>query len=543
MTSPPGRENIILSDVALPHAVLTHGTKWKNGPIKDWNDIASKASEHGKKVTANGLERTSWQRLTDAQYLEATPTHGLKFGRWAGYVVAVSFGWESLRGCLVDANGDVVIDRYAPSVEGRFKLAPDTVMAQLRALVIDILTTAFEQNGATVPTGDRRRGIVLQGVAVAFPFPIDRSSKKATGWLSRHRSGWDSQSMEDWISQALRINVDRCHAHNDANAAAFAAAFDVCRENPEENILKDEGQVVLSVRVGGGLGAGSVIIGSYHPVRSAFLTAQLIEGKDGFAGEIGHLKISRARIQQCLEEVAEQFSDDVGAGAALGEMVGERPCSCGHASGPNGLHLEAVVSASAALDRIERSDGIDVDEMIAPLIEAGITRKQARLDPDTVSEAIRVAEKTAVGHRALLEVGYVLGAHLESAILFLNPLTLCLVGSCARPAVEAGVAAASSAWHKGGPTEVQRGVTQRYDPGAHGDPVPHPLIRSNDDPYVIARGAGIRVMLSTVWRRIDDLAQRPSDMTVKTWVQQSAPVYTVADLELLRDGGRSYWMQ
>ncbi len=146
----------------------------------------------------------------------------------------------------------------------------------------------------------------LLGVVVAWPSPINRWTKLPTGrtlsddsWRNIDRNGNPAVGLDRLIADRFKIEPSRGHALNDANAVAIAAAFDRCRRRSEHGDGR-LGGAIIALRIGGGLGAGTVIVGRsiQGRPRSPFLSARLLEGAGGYAGELGHWQVP----QQDLDE-------------------------------------------------------------------------------------------------------------------------------------------------------------------------------------------------------------------------------------------------
>ena len=121
------------------------------------------------------------------------------------------------------------------------------------------------------------------------------------------------------------------HGINDANAAAVSVAFSRIRERATGG--DGRSGVLLVIRLGGGIGAGVVLLSSHRDEKSSFLDSYLIEGR-GFAGEMDHLPVSSA-------DVAELGGRVVGS-PRLRPCGG---CACGRE-----ICLESVASARAVVD-------------------------------------------------------------------------------------------------------------------------------------------------------------------------------------------------
>ena len=121
----------------------------------------------------------------------------------------------------------------------------------------------------------RRRALVLVGESgtsvtacgISFGGPVDFPHQKVT---SVHSPGWKDFSFAQWVDANLHLP---CLIDNDANAGALGEFRYGAGRGTEAMVY-----VTLST----GIGAGLILNGKIH------------RGKDGLAGELGHIPISES---------------------------------------------------------------------------------------------------------------------------------------------------------------------------------------------------------------------------------------------------------
>jgi hypothetical protein len=331
-------------------------------------------------------------------------------------------GTEGLRAGLVDAEGVLHCELEDPSTEGQLEEPPERLIGRIRTLGQRVLAAGLAEESLRLdPT---RRSLLLIGVAVSWPSPIDREGRPA-GNVMRHpdwsRIGPDLKRLPlaAWIAKAFSPSVEewRCHSLNCANADALAVAFDKAREHtgkPED----DQWRVLLVVRIGGLLSAATVTQGPHRRGRLSFVDARLISGTNGLAGEIGHLPVYPGIIDQRNRE--NPFPD-------LAPLDYESAKCCGGHLG----HLDAFASGRAFIARLEAS-GYSLPE--SPLKSAQVI--EAALDGE-----LDIRQK-----HALQDVGRIIGGALASPILMLDPYSVTLTGLLGTDAVGHGVMLEQAAW-------------------------------------------------------------------------------------------------
>jgi N-acetylglucosamine repressor len=236
----------------------------------------------------------------------------------ARHLIGVDVDGEQLRGVVVDLRGQVV-RRRTRALNGRDGEAALRDLESLVALLV---------RGAKRP---------LLGVGVGTAGVVDASSG-----VVRWAVGLD------WRELALQERLDRriglpVRVMNDSKAAAVAEwTFD---RRPGESSM-------LVINVADGVGAGIIVRG------------RLIDGDDGGAGEIGHVRVT-----------------DEGAG-----------CRCGS----DGC-LETVASLRAVLERARRLAAASRDRHLEleMLTEAGLVRAWRADDP--IAREVVSAAAVALG--------------------------------------------------------------------------------------------------------------------------------------------------
>lgn len=346
----------------------------------------------------------------------------LRLGPGLGLVLGISIGMESLRAGLVDAEGNIHCEREEPPTEDQLGSSAEELIGRIRTLGREVLATGLDEDRLRIDPA--KRSLPLLGVSISWPSPVDREGRPA-GNVLRHpdwsRVGPDLKRLPlvAWTAKAFAPSIEqsRCHSLNCANADALAVAFDKARERASEP-EDDQWRVLLVVRIGGLLSAGTVTQGPHRKGRLSFVDARLITGTNGLAGEIGHLPLPRSVIDQRNRE--NPFPDLVPL-----DYENARCCS-GHL-----WHLDAFASGRAFVERLEASGYSFPNE---PLQRAEVIR--AALD----------GELDIRQRHALQDVGRIIGGALASPILMLDPCSVSLTGSLGIDTVGHGVMLEQAAW-------------------------------------------------------------------------------------------------
>jgi predicted NBD/HSP70 family sugar kinase len=213
-----------------------------------------------KELAALGVLHTSPSTRSGRRALLVTLARDL------GLVAGVHFGSRSLRVALADASMQVVADQRMP-------LAPDhradAGLHRAALLIVEMLDSL-----------DARPEELL-AVGVCLPAPVDRrTGRVATVGMLR---GWDGVAIPEVMGEELHAPVA---LDNDANLGALAETRFGAAAGHEN---------VAYLRVSHGVGGGLVMGG------------QLVHGRAGGAGEIGHVTIDehgpicRCGNRGCLE--------------------------------------------------------------------------------------------------------------------------------------------------------------------------------------------------------------------------------------------------
>lgn len=455
----------------LAHALLIHGERLGSGQLSQsqfW-EIAQ-ISRSGGPVAAKKFE-------TLGRYFVKPDREPPRLGPGLGVVLGISIGTESLRGALVDVNGQVHCAAEARPRPRRTRQMPENLLSDIQQLAGEVLKLARDEPELLAPGGSR--GVLpLLGVATAWPTPVHRYTKLPVG-KALHRQWQSGDSLPKRVATKLGVPPERSHALNDANALALAVAFDETRRGGAPTDAHDDrAQTLLVLRVGGGIGAGTVGLEAYDGKRCAFLESRLIEGAKGTAGEIGHLRLPNELLLG-LESEEESEQD-------LAPLNPRWPCSCGET-----MHLEALASGAALVRRI--------DETHALALPNGLRKGQRRGEKSAMPE-IMSALSDSRALEAVKDAGRLIGHALASPILMLSPTKVVIGGSLATPQLIEGIEDAKTSWmSKFGPDPLIRALDPR---------------RSR---FEVARGAALAVFREQVYRQFDHLFLDPRALRGLTW--------------------------
>jgi predicted NBD/HSP70 family sugar kinase len=387
-----------------------------------------------------------------------------QLGPGLGLAMGLSVGAESLRGCLVDANGIVKHQLEDEPTPRQLEESPEHLLRRLRSLASRVLVSAMKDE--TLWATSAENSLRLLGVATAWPCPLDRT-KRPVGkilhdslWRHREAATGNVQPLTERVASFFGppFTLARCHALNDVSAAALSVAFDDSRASalePDDNRWR----VALVIRIGGGLGAATIILAPRCQRRLSFIDSQLIEGTDGLAGELGHLPIGRRLIA------------DLNAANPYDELApisyDEWPCSCGRKH-----HLEAFASGSALVRRLQAS-GYQIP-----------TESRA---PQSMLRSSLGAEADDVYIHALRDIGRILGRAMTGPILMLDPYSITFTGSLATEHLIEGVRRERDQW------------ANAINDSVH-------LEQSGSLPgrFICARGAALAVIRKYVYREFMD---------------------------------------
>jgi predicted NBD/HSP70 family sugar kinase len=386
-------------------ALLVHGEK-----DLSLADLAQHAGVSKRSMTSVAAE------LESVRVLARSPA---RFGSGAGLVLSVSVGSETAHAAMVDVNGAVHASVHAEPDPHQLRGPPSKLVSRIRAVARESLSRAV--NDPSLVMDDD--AVALLGVTVALPTALDRD-----GYVHGHTfddKEWQAVPVVDRVRSVLggvigeRAYID---AMNDANAAVLAVAFDTAR-NRAHGPRDPHSEVLMTVRLGGGIGAGTMQLARYAPEADFALNrSRLVVGTSGLAGELGHLPIGRSDVQ------------NINAHRPSGlAPVGDWECSCRQRG-----HLEGIASVRALIRRLQNS-GYPVDPRSA--VGPQLTRLL-----DSPDERIK---------RALHDTGRLVGGALASPILMLDPKRITLTGYLARKEVAAGVAREQHIWSTGVANNVE----------------------------------------------------------------------------------------
>lgn len=201
-----------------------------------------------------------------------------------GFVLAADLGTRHVRvGAMTPARELV----HSAEYELDITTGPDAVLTELRSIAADF--TAHEA------LAGRR----LIGAGIGLPGPVDAGRVSGPSRMP----GWHGHPVRTRLAEAFDVPVT---VDNDANIVALG----------EYHVRGREGETLLVVKAGTGIGSGLVSSGVVH------------RGAHGVAGDVSHVRVAAA---------------------------GELPCSCGNTG-----CLETVASGAALLATL-RAKGLAVE--------------------------------------------------------------------------------------------------------------------------------------------------------------------------------------
>ena len=434
--------------VPLLHAILAQGGS------KPTHARLAKVAAISARSVDNKLEELRPLRVLDGG-------HPASLGPGLGMVLALSLGSESMRAALVDANGDLKHECEDTPAPDQLALPPDELLPRLRRLGVAVLRQALDDrslwSGATP-------SLRLCGVAVAWPSPIDRMMRP-TGSALGDRQWTRTNNKGRIVPLSERVakefgppfTPERSHALNDVNAQALAVAFRAARARAEEP-TDSRWYVAMVVRVGGGLGAATILLAPHLQKRLSFIDSRLIAGANGFAGELGHLAVS----EKLVEDRNEANPHD-----KLAELdyQGWR-CSCGRRH-----HLEAFASATGVIARLQAS-GYEIGT-----VDRGRT---------SVVRALFDGDPDQEQRYAVRDAGRLLGCALAGPVLTLDPYSITLTGSLAGEELKQGVLLERETWGH-----------------AIGDELRIKYINGGEGAFLAVKGAGLAIIRSHIYRQLE----------------------------------------
>jgi len=215
-------------------------------------------------------------------------------------------------------------------------------------------------------------------------------------------------------------------------------------------------------RDGGGIGAGTIALAPHDRARLSFIDSRLIEGANGFAGELGHLTVDRRIIDEINE---------------AGKLTRLAPlpyddwlCSCTRQH-----HLEVFASGTTVERRLQAS-GVSIPAQGAERAE--VIRSALEGDPD---------ERLV---NAVRDAGRVLGRALAGPILMLDPHRITITGSLANDQLVDGIQRERDAW--------ENAISDSVEVLCHGGEL---------GAFAGVRGAALAIVRRHVYRGFLDIRQ------------------------------------
>lgn len=421
------------SQLPLVEAILAQGAL---NPTYD--DLAAVTGLSSRTV-ANGLAA-----LRERDLVRTSPP---RLGRAWGSVLSIAVGAESCRAGLVDANADVYYPVELPPCRGQAALPP----ADLLKRVVEAANAVLAQ--ASVDPDFAVDGQVpLIGVATAWPWPV-RKNKRPAGTMLHPDWLAEDRSLPEIVAEAIGCPPDRTHALNDANAHALAVVYDKTRSRGRADDETDW-SIALVLRIGGRLGASTMIVHPHKAARLAFVDSIMLGGARGLAGEIAHLPIDQAVVDELNQRGS--WVD------RLAPLSTEWLCSCGQHG-----HLEALASGEAWRRRMVESDAM------TPSLLEGMQRHELATEDFRDPRIIP----------ALEDLGRLIGRSLSTPILLLDPSSITLTGSFAVDQVINGILAEREKWRH-----------------VFGDALTIDAIRGHNEKYLGVRGAALAALRSQIYR-------------------------------------------
>ncbi len=240
-------------------------------------------------------------------------------GAWV--VAGIDLGATHATAALADLAGTILVERRA---DLDIAAGPEEVLTWVEGVVADLLA-------------DQRRPVSeLAAIGMGLPGPVEHSTGRAIN--PPIMPGWDRYDVPAHVQRAFDVPV---LIDNDVNIMALGE---------RHAHLSDVDDLVL-IKVATGIGAG-IVSG-----------AALQRGAQGTAGDLGHVRVSRAADTVCrcgnvgcLEAIA--------AGPALAAALREQGIDVVDGHGV----VELVRAGDAAAVAAVRQAGRDVGEVVATLV-------------------------------------------------------------------------------------------------------------------------------------------------------------------------------
>ena len=226
--------------------------------------------------------------------------------------IGIDVGGTKALALLVDREGNVLHEVRTPAPHDTDQ-GPGVALAHVLAAQIDEICAATGLNPQTTPVGIGLPGLVTRDGTLAYAPNLDSASGANLPKLLHDIAGVQSVSME-----------------NDGNAAAVAEhAWGAGRGASE----------FAAITLGTGIGGGIIANG------------ELIRGRSGFGGEVGHM-IVRAGGIQCAcgrQGCWERYASGTGLGALTVDAAreGRLPTLLAQHGAPENVRAEHVTQAAA----------------------------------------------------------------------------------------------------------------------------------------------------------------------------------------------------
>lgn len=449
-----GPEHLRANDPRLPvlHAVLA------TGHSQTTRAVLAEVAGVSKRSVINVIGE-----LSESAVLAREP---VRLGPACGLVLSIALGSESMRGGLLDANGTLHHESKLKARPGQLDQTPHELLGRIRRLAYDILGRGLSD--ASLRVG-QSRALRMLGFNVAWPCPIDRRGftrgrvLSNVEWHVPRPGDPERLSLAQHAAEALgppfAEHLERASAINDANADALSVAFDHARSRALQPDETDAPRVILTVRIGGGLGAAIVELATHRSNVLAFIDARLMVGTNGYAGELGHLPISPTTVTEITKDAPE--------GLAAIDFK-HWSCSCGGHG-----HLESLASGTAFARRMEASGHQLMND-----------------DARAIARTRELIQDRGNVHaqRALMDCGRLVGRALANPILMHDPHTVALTGYFADEQIVKGILRERGIW----------GSTI-------GDTVAIEALEHDRYAFNAARGAGLAVVRRLVMRELPRL--------------------------------------
>lgn len=443
--------------VRVARGLLLYGQQIQDGALSR-STFLSKLGVPPNTFRSAGYDLGATANRPGLRFFDSSKKDKIAFGPGAGLVLGVSLGTASLRAALVDANGWTYHAHESEPQSDQLSARPEELVARVGEAARNVLRAARDDRTLLVE-GE----LPFLGLSIAWPTPMDHH-KKPIGPALGHSAWRFGSTLTQRVATGLGLPPERSHALNDAQAAAIAIAYDHSRV--ADHVKQVHARVAIVVRLSAAVGAATILIeppdsGNHdkaqHGATSGFVRSALIGGRDGHAGELGHVLVDPGDIA-ALNATPTR---------GLGSLVAT-PCSCTEPGGALVDHLEAYTAAAAVAHRV------------APGAQVGAVIRGIRRAPDTEPH-----------RRALEDVGVLLGKALAGPVAMLNPTTITLSGSLAVPVVGHSLNTYLAEVHVfGTPPELR-------------------LLTGKDNTFVRARGAALAVVRQAVHRRLTALLAGP----------------------------------